>query len=181
MKTIYLVFLSLLLSTTICSQTTNTSTEKSIEQTRQDFWNNIPPNLLTNDFEELFTIKERENLNSILRKFDEETSIEISIVTLDASKIASDKITDLTQHLAETWQLGKKDKKNGILIAISKNYRIVRIQYGADIEKIITDVETKNLMNTHFAPEFKKGNYYNGTLNGLNELITLLKSKESNK
>lgn len=72
----------------------------------------------------------------------------------------------------------KKHKDNGVLIAISKGYRQIRIQNGNGIEKIITDNETKEIIDNFFIPDFKKGNYYDGTLKGLVELINLLKPKK---
>lgn len=80
-------------------------------------------------------------------------------------------------HIAQTWKIGKAEKDNGILIGISKGYRRIRIQNGNGIEKIITDEETKKIIENYFIPEFKKGEYYKGTLNGLREIINVLKSK----
>ena len=45
----------------------------------------------------------------------------------------------------ENW---KSRKKNGILIGISKGYRKIRIQNENGIEKIITDEETKSIIET---------------------------------
>jgi len=92
-------------------------------------------------------------------------------------KTSKDKFEDLSLHIAKTWGVGKKYKDNGILIAISKGYRQIRIQNGNGIEKIITDDETKEIIDKYFIPDFKKGKYYDGTLKGLIELIKLLKSK----
>ncbi len=151
---------------------------KSIELFRDIYWNNLPkPVSWTNDYENLFSEIEQTKLDSIISKFEKETSIEISIVTIDTIKTAKEKFDDLTLHIAQTWQIGKAEKGNGILIGISKGYRRIRIQNGNGIEKIITDEETKKIIENYFVPEFKKGEYYYGTLNGLCEIIRLLKYK----
>jgi uncharacterized protein len=150
----------------------------SISEFREIYWNNLPkPVSWTNDYENLFTETEQKKLDSIISKFEKETEIEISIVTIDTIKVSKENFDDLTLHIAKSWGIGKTEKDNGILIGISKGYRRIRIQNGNGIEKIITDEETKNIIENYFIPEFKKGEYYNGTLNGLRELIKLLKRK----
>ena len=175
--------LSFFISLNIYSQTTNsiskdTLKEKSLTMFRQLFWNNLPkPTNWTNDYEDLYTNVEEIKLDSIITKFELETTIEIAIVTINTTKTSEEKFEELSLHIAQIWGVGKKDKDNGILIAISKGYRKIKIQNGNGIEKIITDNETKEIIDNYFIPDFKKGNYYDGTLKGLVELIKLLKSK----
>jgi uncharacterized protein len=151
---------------------------KSIKLFREIYWNNLPkPKNWTNDYENLFSKIEQTKLDSIISKFEKETSIEISIVTIDTIKTSKEKFEDLTLHIAQKWKIGKAEKENGILIGISKGYRRIRIQNGNGIEKILTDDETKKILENYFIPEFKKGEYYQGTLNGLCEIIRILKYK----
>lgn len=151
---------------------------KSVELFRKIFWENLPkPVSYTNDYENLYSDVEQTKLDSIITKFEKETTFEIGIVTIDTIKTSKENFDKLSLHIAQTWRIGKKDKDNGILIAISKGYRRIRIEHGNGIEKIITEKETSEIIENYFIPEFKKGEYYNGTLNGLNEIIKLLKSK----
>lgn len=184
MKTIFILILSLFTSINVCGQQTNnviaqdSLKEKSLAMFRQTFWNNLPkPINWTNDYEDLYSDEEQNNLNEIISKFEQETTIEISIVTINTTKTSEEKFEEMSLHIAKTWEIGKKDKDNGVLIAISKGHRKIRIQNGNGIEKIITDNETKEIIDKFFIPDFKKGNYYDGTLKGLVELINLLKSK----
>lgn len=171
------------ISTNVCGQTTNiiakdTLKEKSLTMFRQVFWDNLPkPINWTNDYEDLYSDNEQIKLDSIISQFERETTIEIGIVTIDTTKTSEEKFEELSLQIAQTWGVGKKDKDNGILIAISKGYRKIRIVNGNGIEKIITDNETKEIIDKYFIPDFKEGNYYDGTLKGLTELIKLLKSK----
>ena len=149
-----------------------------IENLRQLFW--IDPIRLTpwiSDYEGLYTEEQEAKLNEVINTFEAATTIEIAIVTLDTLKVSKNKFEDLSLHIANTWGVGKPDKSNGILIAISKDYRFMRIQNGNGIKKIITDDETKQVINNYFIPEFKIGNYFEGTLNGLQGLIRLIKTK----
>lgn len=185
MKKNYLKYgiLSFFISLNIYSQTTKNTSKDSLKEKpttlyRQNFWTNLPKLIKwTNDFEGLYTKDEQEKLNAILSKFELETKNEICIITIDTTRTSKEKFDELSLHIANTWEVGKKDLDNGILIAISKGYRKIRIQNGKGIEKIITYDETKNIIDNYFIPDFKKGNYYDGTLKGVTELIEFLKSK----
>lgn len=151
---------------------------KSIQLFREIYWNNLPkPVSWTNDYEKLFSDVEQTKLDSIISKFEKETSFEISIITIDTIKTSKEKFEDLTLHIAQTWKIGKLEKENGILIGISKGHKKIRIQNGKGIEKIISDNDTQEIINNYFIPEFKKGEFYQGTLNGLCEIIRILKNK----
>jgi uncharacterized protein len=151
---------------------------KSVELYREVFWSNLPmPLHWTNDYENLYTDIEKTRLDSIITKFERETSMEIGIVTIDTIKTSKEKFDDLSLHIAQKWGVGKKGKDNGILIAISKGYRRIRIQTGNGTEKIISDEETENIIYEYFIPAFRKDEYYKGTLNGVLEIMRLLKSK----
>lgn len=138
----------------------------------QSFWTNLPdPKGWINDFENLFTIIEEKNLDSIISAYNKLTGVQITIVTLDTSSTPKEKFDDLTLHISKTWGVGEKGKNNGILIGISHGFRQMRIQNGYGIEKRISDSHTKQIIDDYFIPGFKNADYYKGTLNGLNKII----------
>lgn len=142
------------------------------------FWNTLPdPVGVVNDFENIYTSVEETSLDSLIKSMQSQADVEIAIVTLDTLSTSSNKFDDLTLHIAKTWGVGEKGKNNGILIGISNGYRKIRIQNGLGIEKRMSDAETKNIIDQFFIPPFKKGDYYHGTVNGLNAIFTLLKKR----
>jgi len=151
---------------------------KIVELHRENFWRNLPkPTSWTTDFEDLYSDIEQAKLDSIISNFEKKTTIEIAIVTIDTLKTSNEKFEDLSLNLAKNWGIGKSGKDNGILIAISKGYRRIRIQNGNGIEKIISDEETKALIENYFIPAFRNNEYYIGTLKGMMEIMKLLESK----
>jgi uncharacterized protein len=116
-------------------------------------------------------------LNQIITDFEKETTVEIAIVTIDTFKVSKDKFEDLSLHIARTWGVGKKEKSNGILIAISKGYRQIRIQNGDGIALILSDEETAEIIQNQFFPYFKKEDYFEGTQAGILKLIGLLRKR----
>ena len=175
--------LILLFAFSMKSQTTDSlklESKKSVslEFYRQVFWDNLPkPHNWTNDYENLFSAEEETELNQIISDFEKETTVEIAIVTIDTFKVSSEKFNDLSLHIARTWGVGKKEKSNGILIAISRGYRQIRIQKGDGITPILSDVETLEIIQNQIIPYFKKEEYFQGTKAGILKLIELLRKR----
>lgn len=179
----------LLLSCMVCSlyslaqepepitQITDSSTYK-LHKLRKQFWDSLPkPIGWTNDLENIYSPAEEMILDSIISVFEKETSIEISIVTLDSTLTSVELFNDLALHIARTWGIGKKDKDNGILICISTGHRRIRISNGYGIEQMLTDEETNVLLNRYFLPKFKRTQFFQGTYDGLIALIKKLRDK----
>jgi uncharacterized protein len=125
----------------------------------------------TSDFEHIFTEDQILVLDSIISKFEKETTKEIAIVTIDSSWTTKENFDSLTLAIGRNWGVGKKDKNNGILIGISTGLRKIRIQNGYGIETILSDAETKKIIDDIIIPEFKNGNYFEGTKKGLLALM----------
>ena len=132
------------------------------------------------DFENLFSKKQKDSLLKITKEFEQKTSAEICLITLDNEIKNYDELKAQSLLLANYLGIGKKDKLNGILISISKKSRMMRIENGDGIANLMTDLETEKILNEKFIPEFKKGEYYIGTLNGINQIIIELSGKIKN-
>lgn len=182
-KKIIFQILILLLAFSTKAQTTDSlklESKKSVslEFYRQVFWDDLPkPLKWTNDYENLFSDDEEAKLNQIITDFEKETTVEIAIVTIDTVKVSQEKFEDLSLHIARTWGVGKKEKSNGILIAISKGYRQIRVQNGDGIAIIISDEETADIIHNQIIPYFKNEEYFEGTQSGLLNIIDLLRTR----
>lgn len=127
-----------------------------------------------NDFEHLFTPAQIETLDNLLHDYEQRTSIEIAVLTADSSLTLSGNFDFFTLKTMDAWGVGKKEKNNGILIGISRSFRKIRIQNGGGIEKALPNADTKKIIDEGFIPFFKKGEYYEGVLNGLKTLMQRL-------
>lgn len=165
-----------------CQINTPTSPNHSIDSTGrklylspQDFWDSLPePVGYVNDYENLYTDSEEKTLDSLIAGFERKTTIQIALITFDTTMTTKDSLEALTLRIANVWGVGQKDKNNGVTIGICRGYRKMRIQNGDGIEKILTDRETKEIIDTAFIPSFKDGKYFEGTLIGVKTLIATL-------
>ena len=156
------------------------SSTQSLRSFRQTFWDSLPqPTGYVNDYENLYTDNEENLLNSSILDFEKRTTIQMAVITFDTTMTTKDSLEALTLRIAKFWGVGQKEKNNGVVIGICRGYRQVRIQNGYGIEKILTDRETKEIIDNAFIPGFREGNYFDGTVNGLKTLMTtLIKNSE---
>ncbi|MBN8785695.1 MAG: TPM domain-containing protein [Terrimonas sp.] len=183
-----LTFFILTLATTASCQTKNfnksnqeaDTTVKGLRSFQQIFWDSLPePTGYVNDYENLYTDTEEKALDSLMSDFRKSTTIQIVLITFDTTMTTKDSLESLTLRILNAWGVGQKDKNNGIVVGISSGYRKMRIQNGYGIERILTNSETKEIIDTAFIPGFKEGKYFEGTLTGLKTLMaTLLKNAE---
>jgi len=124
-----------------------------------------------NDFASLYTSEQSTYLEKIIAEFEQRTEVEIAIVTIAKEFKSTEDFDTYTLALANKWSVGKKEKNNGILIGINPTIRYMRIQNGYWIETFLSDAETKAIIDKLFTPSFKKGEYYQGTLKGLQGII----------
>jgi len=144
-------------------------------QPSNDYWTKLPtPKGWVNDFEKIFTEEQEITLDSLIAEYEKSTSIEITVITIPTSATVKDRFDELTLHIAKNWGVGKKEKNNGILIGISKGYRTIRIQNGLGIEKLLSDKQTKQIIDQIIIPNFKADNIFNGVFEGIQEIKMVL-------
>ncbi len=128
-----------------------------------------------NDYANLFTSTQRNQLESKLREIERKTSSQVAILTVKT--LNGEPIESYSIKVADQWKLGTKGKDNGVLVVVSKNERKVRIEVGYGLEPVITDLEAHYIINKTIIPEFRKGNYFQGLYTASEQLGGLI-SKE---
>lgn len=131
----------------------------------------IPPATdYVTDWENLYTDAQEAHLDSMLQAFENKTTIQIAVVTIDTAMASRDEFDSITLRIANSWGVGQKEKNNGIVIGISNGLGIMRIQNGEGITQL-NDEATQKIVDKDFLPFFEKGEYYAGTLRGIKALM----------
>jgi uncharacterized protein len=129
-----------------------------------------------NDFEGLFSNLQKYALDSFINRTFISDSIELCIITIDSTMVTDEYFNDFILKIHNAWGIGKEVNKKGILIGISAGYKRIRISNGYGIENILSDEQTSQILKDYFFPYYKKGDYFEGTLNGLKAITTKLKT-----
>lgn len=115
-----------------------------------------------NDFENILTTEQENTLNQLISNIEKETLLEFAVATIPPSYLGVMDINLYSLELAKSWGIGKKELNNGILIAISKEKRLIRIQVGTGIEKIYSNNQISRVIQETIVPSFKQGGFYEG-------------------
>lgn len=122
----------------------------------------------------LYTDSQALVLDNLISEFANSDSIEIKILTTDA-EVSTEGFDALTLDSARKQKIGAEFHQKGIMIGISPKLRYMRIQNTNPIMRILSNFETKYIVDNEFTPYFKSGDYYNGTFNGLMSLTNTLR------
>jgi len=118
-----------------------------------------PPRLVV-DAAGMLSPDEQNTLEQKLVAFDDSTSNQIAVVTIDS--LGDNDLEDYANQLFRSWGIGTKKNNNGVLLLIVKSTRQIRIEVGYGLEGAITDVQSGSIIRDVMAPNFKEGNYYAG-------------------
>jgi len=118
------------------------------------------PTGYVNDFAQLLSPDYRDSLEQNLTEFEEKTTAEIAVVTINS--LEGNSLEDYAVRLFEEWKIGKKEKDNGLLILVSKEERKIRIEVGYGLEPVITDGRAGKIIREEMKPAFKEDNYDQG-------------------
>jgi len=127
-----------------------------------------------NDFANIISQPVETQLETELTEFDQTTSNEITVVTLES--LEEDVIENVAVELFEQWGIGKKNKDNGVLLLIAPNERELKIEVGYGLEPVLTDSRAGTIIRTVITPEFKQDDFDTGIANGVQAIKTVTSS-----
>jgi len=142
----------------------------------QNLPNPMKPSRLVNDFSELFSNSERNMLEQKLRNYNDTTSTQIVVITVNS--LLGYSSSDYAQRIAVKWGIGQKGKDNGVILLIkpqTANERgRIAISTGYGTEGYLTDALSTRIINKIIIPAFKENKYYLGTDRATTAIMTVL-------
>src|ERR1700722_20494854 len=112
-----------------------------------------PPRLV-NDFAHVMTADQVAALESKLVAYDDNTSIQIAIVTVPTTGDYS--IEDYALKILRDWGVGNKKTNNGLVILAAIQDRKVYIATGYGMEGSVPDITAKEIVDNEILPNFKE-------------------------
>ena len=182
----YLFFLIIsfsIISFHAAAQAKKDSIKKHVRLIEISPYGDLPkPNGYVNDFEKIFSAKEKSILESLVSDFQKKTGIPIAVISFSTKMTEADSLDATTMKFANAWAwgVGEKGANNGVVIGLSKAYHRMRILNGLAIQPILSETETNQIIGTSFIPGYRSGNYFQGTYNGLRSLMAILEKRYKN-
>lgn len=108
-----------------------------------------------------------------LAEHEQQTGNQVIVATIES--LNGQNIEDYATALFNDWQLGQKDKNNGLLLLIAFNDAQLRIEVGDGLSDRMTNAVAQSIVDKQLIPEFKKGRYDQGIIVAVREILTILR------
>lgn len=148
----------------------------------QDIPEPMSPPRLVNDFAGIYTAAERNTLEQMLRAYDDSTSTQIYVVTVnDLQGYAA---SDFAYRIGEKWGAGQESKDNGAVILIKPKVGNSRgdvyISVGYGLEPVLNDGRIGRIIDQYMIPYLQQNNYYAATNNAVLAMQAYLSGEFAN-
>lgn len=128
------------------------------------------------DFENILDRTTIQTLTDAVTAHEIKTSDEIAVITISSYDPYTN-LADYAKDISNAWGVGKHEKNNGVTIVLCRDKREVRIATGMGLEQKLTDTMCQHVIDDKMVPEFRNGNFDQGLIDGLNEIINLLETQ----
>lgn len=133
------------------------------------------PKGYVNDYANIIEEEHENEIETIAIELKNNGIAEIAVLTV--RKIEDGDITDYTQRVFDSWEVGEKGKDNGLLIVLSLEDRKIRINTGYGLEEILPDGLVGEIIDINAIPYFKEGRYGEGILQTVTTISQILKGE----
>jgi uncharacterized protein len=83
-------------------------------------------------------------------------------------------IEDFGYQLGRRWGIGQKGRDNGALLIVAPQERKVRIEVGYGIEGMLTDAQSRIIIEQVILPQFRRGDFDAGVSDGVAAILRVL-------
>lgn len=105
---------------------------------------------------------------------DHERATTNQVVVVTLKSLQGYTIEDYGYQLGRHWGIGQAERNNGVLLIVAPSERKVRIEVGYGLEGTLTDALSHNIIQTKILPNFRKGHYETGIVQGTNAILAAL-------
>ncbi len=143
-------------------------------QNTRNFPDDYTPSAWVSDYAELFSESEENYLNMKLGSYEDTTSTQIFLVTLNRELHENMPIDLMGATIGEEWNVGQGESDNGMVMVIYPEEREISIQTGYGLEQFIPDAIAKRIIENEIKPNFRNENYIEGIDQATNIIFSLL-------
>src|SRR2546421_2295920 len=134
------------------------------------------PDRYFNDYASVVSKSVALRFNEELAQFERETSNQVVVAVFP--KMQSDSsVDDYTQRVAQSWGVGQKDRRNGVVLFVFVQDRKMFIQVGYGLEGALPDITAFDITEYHIKPLFRNGNYEGGLATGIDLICKAIRGE----
>src|SRR5581483_9295971 len=120
----------------------------------------------------LLSAEDRRTIEQELKALEEKSTDQLVVFT--TRSLQGYPIEDFGYRLGRFWQIGQKDKNNGVILIVAPSDRKVRIEVGRGLEPQLTDLMSKLIIENAILPAFRRNDYAGGIKAGVRDIRDVL-------
>lgn len=128
----------------------------------------------------MLSAEQRQRLEAVLTDYESKTGSQIAVLTVKST--APEQIEQYSIRVADAWKLGRKGVDDGVLLLVAPGntaaMRRLRIEAGRGVQGVLTDAQSKRILQDIMAPYFRQEQYYEGLVAGVGAIATLLNKEQ---
>jgi uncharacterized protein len=117
------------------------------------------------------------SLEARLAELERESGAQVVVLTMPTLDGADLEATAV--GIAQTWQLGRAEADDGVLVLVALAERAVRIEVGYGLEAALPDALAGRIIDAVMVPAFRTGAYDEGLLEGVAEIERAIRHEPS--
>lgn len=134
------------------------------------------PTAYFNDYAGVVSKGVAHRFNEQLAQFERETSDQVVVAVFP--KMQSDSsIEDYAQRVAQSWGVGQKVQRNGVVVLAFIADRKMSIQVGYGLEGVLPDITAYDIRANHIQPYFRSGDYERGLATGIDLICKAIRGE----
>src|SRR5881296_55501 len=134
------------------------------------------PDRYFNDYAGIVSNEAAYRFNEQLAQFERETSDQVVVAVFQKMQSDSD-VADYTQRVAQSWGVGQKDKRNGVVLFVFIEDRKMFIQVGYGLEGALPDITAFDITEYHIKPHLRSGDYEGGLATGIDLICKAIRGE----
>jgi len=119
-------------------------------------------------------------LEAVLTDYEARTGSQIAVLLVKSTE--PEAIEQFGIRVADAWKLGRKGVDDGVLLMVARDnpssLRRLRIEAGRGVQGVLTDAQSKRILQDTIAPHFRQEHYYEGLVAGVGAIATLLNQEQ---
>jgi uncharacterized protein len=128
----------------------------------------------------MLTQPQRNALENVLTEYESRTGSQIAILLV--SSTAPEAIEQYSIRVADAWKIGRKGMDDGVILIAAKDnppaLRRLRIEAGLGVQGVLTDAQSKRVLQDVIAPHFRQNDFYGGLVAGVSAITALLNQEQ---
>jgi uncharacterized protein len=124
----------------------------------------------------MLTPDQRQQLESALAYYETKTGSQIAVLIVASTE--PEAIEQYGIRVADAWKPGRVGIDDGVLLIVAKDnpkaLRRLRIEAGRGVQGVLTDAQSKRILQDAIAPYFRQQDWYGGVHAGVGAIAVLL-------